>query len=279
MKDITDWLLGGDVSIRYLVHKTLLKSSAGELSRLQERIGTEGFAAELLKRRGANGHWGQWFYQPKWTSTHYTLTDLMDLGVPRSCPSCREMTARAFDECQLMTGGVNFAKSKQFCDVCVDGMVLRYAAYFLPDDRRAGRLAAFLLGAQQDDGGFGWDPDGGVSDAHTTICVLEGFLAYREAGFADGLPELGQAERLAVRYLFDNGLFMDGDPRFQKLSYPYRYRCDLLRVLEYFASAALPYDPRMRPALGWLLHKRRRDGRWDLENVHRGNAHITMEQK
>lgn len=70
----------------------------------------------------------------------------------------------------------------------------------------------------------------------------------------------------------------DADKRFRKLSFPYRYRYDLLRALEYFADKQVPYDPRMQPALDWLEAKRKKDGRWYLENEHKGNVHFTMEE-
>lgn len=70
---------------------------------------------------------------------------------------------------------------------------------------------------------------------------------------------------------------MDEDKRYRKLSYPFRYRYDLLRVLEYFVNAEFPYDERMAPALDWLSEKRGKDGLWPLENRHQGNEHCIME--
>lgn len=205
MNNIIEWLLDGDISVQYQVHKFLLRSDAGLLTGLQKRIESEGFGAELLSKRSENGHWGRWFYQPKWTSTHYTLTDLKNLGMPASCAPCREMVSRAFDECQLDSGGVNFAKSMIQCDICVDGMILDYAAYFCPDDLRCEKLAGFLLGEQKEDGGFGWSMSDPKSDTHTTISVLEGLLSYKSAGFTNHSDGIEAAGKRAVEYLFSNG--------------------------------------------------------------------------
>ena len=277
MDDVIRWLLEGDVSVQYLTHRSLLDSGADTLFALQRRTLTEGFGARLLACRGESGHWGRWFYQPKWTSTHYTLTDLKDLGVPQGCAPCREMVTRAFDECMIDSGGVNFAKSMVQCDVCIDGMVLGYASYFCPDEPRVEKLAGFLLGAAQPDGGYSWDAEGARSDPHTTICVLEGFHAYEKAGFRRLLPEIKAARQRALEWFYENGLFLGADARYEKLAFPYRYRYDLLRFLDYCAVAGIPCDSRMQPALDWLKSRRGSDGKWPLELMHKGNVHFEME--
>jgi hypothetical protein len=70
---IIDWLLSGDVSIRYQVYRNLLNI---ERQDLRNRIEKEGWGARFLALRNNNGHWGRGFYQPKWISTHYTLRAL-----------------------------------------------------------------------------------------------------------------------------------------------------------------------------------------------------------
>ena len=72
------WLLKGDVSIRYQVYRDLL---AENLEDLRERIATEGWGKAFLDCQNPDGHWGRSFYQPKWTSTHYTLLDLRNLEI------------------------------------------------------------------------------------------------------------------------------------------------------------------------------------------------------
>jgi len=79
--------------------------------------------------------------------------------------------------------------------------------------------------------------------------------------------------------LLSNRLFIDHcDKRFRKLSYPYRYRYDLLRALEYFARHQVPFDIRMQPAIDWLQGKRQKTGVWHLENQHPGNVHFPLEE-
>lgn len=280
MKEIMDWLLEGDVSIRYWTNKWLLESDPSMIDALQNRIPCEGFAKELLSRRTPSGHWGIHYYQKKWTSTHYTLTDLLNLGVPNNVPSCCEMVDRLFRECPASTGGINLAKSEHDSDICVEGMALNYGAYFSPRNPEVIRVVKHLLEVQKKDGGFSWDATSEKGDPHTTICVLEG-LHQVEASVPDhGISEIKDATDKAIEYLLANHLFIDdADRRFQKLSYPYRYRYDLLRVLEYFATHKVPYDNRMSDALVWLMKKRRSTGVWYLENIHKGNQHFLMEEE
>jgi hypothetical protein len=279
MKDVISWLLEGDVSVQYLTYKLLLDSDSTILEQLQNRIEAEGFGAEFLFHQKPNGHWDLHYYQRKWTSTHYTLLDLKNLGISPALIPCREMVLRLFEECQLPDGGMNLSKYEHPSDVCVDGMVLNYASYFCPEEPRLGKLAEFLLSAQKKDGSFSWDVNSNKGDPHTTICVLEGLGQFRAAVPGHKPLDIKVVEDAAIAFLLFNRLFIDDpDKRYRKLSYPYRYRYDLLRALEYLANQQIPYEPRMQPALDWLQAKRKKDGRWFLENQHKGNVHFTMEE-
>ncbi len=63
------------------------------------------------------------------------------------------------------------------------------------------------------------------------------------------------------------------------LTYPFRYRYDLLRALEYFALHRIPFCEPMRPALRWLQSKQTADGFWNLELVHKGALHFPLEER
>jgi hypothetical protein len=53
-KEIINWLLEGDVSIQYQVHRDLLDS---ERNKLQQQIENTGWGAKFLSKRKSNGHW------------------------------------------------------------------------------------------------------------------------------------------------------------------------------------------------------------------------------
>lgn len=158
-------------------------------------------------------------------------------------------------------------------------MVLNYASYFCPDDPRVIKLAQHLLSVQKADGGFTWDTLSEEGDPHTTICVLEGFGQLSISMPEHGLSGIEEAKTKAIEFLLSKKLFIeDADKRFRKLSYPYRYRYDLLRALGCFADQHISYDVRMQSAIDWLEAKKRKDGLWYLENQHKGNVHFSMEK-
>ena len=83
--------------------------------------------------------------------------------------------------------------------------------------------------------------------------------------------ELRQAELGCRELMLRHRLFRSDrtgaviDRRMLMLSYPSRWRYDILRALDYFRSAGAPYDPRMEHALAVVLEKRRSDGTWPLQ--------------
>ena len=278
MDNIISWLLNGDISIQYMTHRDLLGSDESTLSRLQGRIPTEGFGARFLASRTDTGHWGMHWYQKKWTSTHYTLLDLKNLCVPESLAPCVEMVTRMFEECALEDGGLNLTKSDLPSDVAVNGMILNYAGYFCGSDSRVSRLADHLLGCQLADGGFNWDRSSQEGEPHATICVLEGLAQFQRSGSSQRQGEVAEALEQGAAFLLSNHLFMHAkDRRFSLLSYPYRYRFDLLHALEFLTDLGIPLHPEMLPALEWLREKRKPDRLWYLEHVHQGNVHFEME--
>jgi hypothetical protein len=62
------------------------------------------------------------------------------------------------------------------------------------------------------------------------------------------------------------------------LSYPSRWRYDILRALDYFRLAEVEYDSRMDDAIDVLLKKRRVDNKWPVQARHPGQTHFDMEK-
>ena len=97
------WLLEGDVSIQYQVHRDLL---ATEKPLLQDRIATEGWGAQFLRYRKKDGHWGRQFYQPKWISTHYTILDLKNLAISQNNTAIRQSISQIIQNLKGPDGGI-----------------------------------------------------------------------------------------------------------------------------------------------------------------------------
>lgn len=283
-RHLITWLLEGDVSIQYQVHRDLL---ASKKNHLQARIATEGWGAQFLSCRNKAGHWGQRFYQPKWISTHYTLLDLKNLAIASTNHEIRQSIAQVIQTLKSPDGGISPFGTEQKSDVCVNGMFLNYAAYFgtNADDLRP--IIDFILTEHMKDGGFNCNSNGkGAvhSSMHTTISILEGILEYAKNGYVYRLQELQEAAKKSRTFLLQHRLFLSDqtgniiDKKWLMLSYPSRWKYDILRALDYFQSAGIKYDPRMQDALDILNQKRRKDNKWPVQAKHPGQTHFDMEK-
>ena len=279
-----NWLLEGDVAIQYQVQRDLLGSERPDL---QQRIATEGWGARFLQARQPNGHWGRGFYQPKWISTHYSLLDLRHLCLPADHPLPAESISIILRENKSEDGGINPARSIEHSDVCINGMVLNYGCYFGVPQEPLHSIVDFLITQHMPDGGFNCrsNRSGAVhSSLHTTISVLEGIWEYKIRGYTYRLDKLEEMAAAAREFILQHQLFLSDrtgeiiDKRFLMLSFPSRWRYDILRALDYFQAAGIPFDSRMQPALDVLLHKRRKDNTWPVQAKHAGQTHFDMEQ-
>ena len=68
------------------------------------------------------------------------------------------------------------------------------------------------------------------------------------------------------------------DLKLKNLSFPYRWRYDILRALEAFVMVGANYDERMADAIDEIVKKRRSDGTWPLQAKHPGQTHFEMEK-
>ena len=283
-RQLIAWLLEGDVSIQYQVHRDLL---ATEKPHLRARIATEGWGAQFLSYQKKEGHWGQRFYQPKWISTHYTILDLKNLAISQNNNEIRQSISQEIQKLKGLDGGIFPFGTEKKSDVCVNGMFLNYASYFGTEEDNLKSIVDFLLSEHMIDGGFNCNSNRkGVihSSLHSTISVLEGILEYAKNGFGYRLEELQEAEDKSRTFLLQHRLYRSDrtgniiDKKMLMLSYPSRWKYDILRALDYFQFAGINYDPRMRDALDILNKKRRKDNKWPVQAKHPGQTHFDMEK-
>lgn len=139
-----------------------------------------------------------------------------------------------------------------------------------------------LVAERLRDGGWNCEAENGsvVSSFHTTLDVLDGLLAYERA---TGSAEARSARRTGEEYLLERCLFRRKstgevvDPAFLDFAFPYYWRYDVLRALDYFRDAGADPDPRMAEAVEIVRSKRQPDGRWLLDRVHPGRVHFDLE--
>lgn len=75
--ELTNWLLFSDVSIQYQVYRDFLGVVPKDL---QKRIANEEWGKSFLNAKKPNVQRSAGCYRPKWTTSHYTLIDLCNLG-------------------------------------------------------------------------------------------------------------------------------------------------------------------------------------------------------
>ncbi len=284
-QQLIDWLQTADVSIQFQARRDLLGDDRKDL---QRRIAREGWGKQFLANRNPNGHWGDRFYQPKWTSTHYTLLDLRNLNLPPENRTARDSIHLVLDSSMAADGGIRLGPStSKHSDVCVNAMFLNYASYFQTDEQKLCTVVDSILNEIMPDGGFNCRTtrSGAThSSLHTTISVLEGLLEFLKAGNHYRFNEINHARKSAEEFILKHRLYLSDRTGqiirkdFLKMTYPSRWRYDIVRALDYFRYSGSKWDHRMEPAMTVLLKKRNRDGTWNMQAAHPGKVHFVMEK-
>lgn len=273
------WLLEGDPSVVWQVQRDLVDAPETTWSATRLRVATEGWGAQLLELRAPDGQWGGGLYQPKWTSTFYTLQLLVQLGIAPTHPLARESCRLLLREGVQPWGGVSLWRSQR-TDVCVGAMLITMACNLgLANEPEVHRAVTHLCDVQLGDGGWNCDPRGTHSSFHTTLSAMEALHAYQDALGKD--PALEDKWQQAHAFFLAHQLYRSHTTgevvraSFARPHFPTRWFFDVLRCLEHLATAKAGFDPRLKPALHELT-KRQRDGRWRASK-HTGPVHFVLE--
>ncbi|MCB0745343.1 MAG: hypothetical protein KDC67_15645 [Ignavibacteriae bacterium] len=276
------WLLAGDPSIQYQVNRDLLNR---ENESLQNIISQKGWGAKYLSLQNQNGHWGFGFYQPKWISTHYTLLDLKNLCISPKTKKIQNIIEKVLNNEMLRENDSKHNIVSE--DICINGMVLNYASYFKSNENNLKSIVDYLLDNQMNDGGFNCHSTriGAVhSSLHTTLSVLEGLFEFRINNYTYKIQKIKKVESEVIEFILQHKLYKSDKtgsiikPSFTRMPYPPRWKYDVLRCLDFFQYAKVPYDSRMNDALELILSKRGSNGVWKLQAKHPGKVHFEMEK-
>jgi hypothetical protein len=279
-KSVMKWLLDGDPSIRWQVMRDLTEEPQERVAAERSRVSSEGWGSRLLDRQRSDGTWGDGIAGRTWESTLYTLLLLRDMGLDPASEPARMAVGRVRDQ---VTWGPEFGDAPFFdgeVEPCINGGVLALGGYF---GEINDRLAERLLGEQLEDGGWNCEAERGSvrSSFHTTICVLEGLLAYEKAKGATAT--VTDARVRAHEYLLERRLFRrlsTGeviDDNWTRFSFPTTWHYDVLRGLDYLRSAGVEPDERVAEAVGLVAKRRHQNRRWPLHHPHRDPVHLDME--
>lgn len=284
-KEIIDWLLKGDPSIRFQTMRDLLNTDKELLIKEQQKISNEGWGAKLLSLQDSSDMWANGLYSPKWISTTYTMLLLRRMGLLPDNEQTKKACYILLEKGFYSDGGINFSTTINYSETCITGMVLSILAYFRYDDERLMKIVEHILKQQMKDGGWNCQSYKGAthSSFHTSISVLEGLTEY-EKNYSTHTKEIKEAEKKAIEFLLIHKLFRSHrtgeivDKRMTLFSFPPRWHYDIMKVLDYFQYSNIEKEKRMEDALKILKKKERKDHTWTSQNKHPGKTFFEMEQ-
>ncbi len=285
---VIDWLLDSDPAIRWQVLRDLTDASPDAVAAERARVEKEGWGARLLALEGADGLWdgGACFPasytggepgQP-WTATMHTLQTLQTFGLDPSSGAARRAIALVAEHGRWEHAGQRYFDGE--VEPCINGRTIEAGAYYMLD---VSPLVDRILGERLADGGWNCEAENGSvrSSFDTTMTVLDGLLEFERATGRSG--KVREARRSGEEYLLARDLFRRKstgqvvNPEYLDFAFPYYWRYDVLRALDYFCRSGAEPDSRMAAAVDIVRSKRQPDGRWLLDRVHPGRVHFDLE--
>jgi hypothetical protein len=284
----TDWLLDSDPAIRWQALRDLTGASPDEVAAERARVEREGWGARLLALEGADGMWdgGACFPasytggepgQP-WTATMHTLQTLQIFGLDPASGAARRAISLIAEHGRWEHAGQRYFDGE--VEPCINGRTIETGAYYGVD---VSPIVDRILGERLADGGWNCEAENGSvrSSFDSTITVLDGLLEFERA--TGGSPSVREARRSGEEYLLERSLFRrksTGEvvsPEYLDFAFPYYWRYDVLRALDYFRRSGAEPDSRLGAAVDVVRSKRQPDGRWLLDRVHPGRVHFDFE--
>lgn len=274
------WLLDADPSIRWQVMRDITREPDEVVAAERARVAAEGWGAELLARQQDDGQW--MVPDPEWplAPTLYTLLLLKAMGLDPASEAAQQAVGLVRDRVTwAFWGNAPFFEGE--VEPCINGGVLAVGAYF---GEASERLVDRLLSEQLADGGWNCDAERGStrSSFHTTICVLEGLLAFEKAH--GGAPAVAEARRRAQAYLLERRMLRRAttgeviSQAWTRFAFPSYWRYDLLRGLDYLRDAGVAFEERLAESVELVARRRHQNGRWPLGQRHPENhVDLTME--
>lgn len=269
--DPTPWLLEkSDPAVRAMTLRQLLDRTSRDvdLREAQQRAMASPPISTILKRERADGSWvGPNLYQPKYQSTHWQNLLLIEYGADPNDPRVRRAARRVLEDVQdPEASGMGWVFSQDHGGSCFVGNVVRYVSLAgYGADARVEPLVQRLLRE---------------SKKYDAACPINGNdpCAWGYARLVWGLAALPESARtrevertlrrgveFLLSYKLEGGRYPTAtEPSYlwRQLSFPLFYQADVLFVLRAIDAAGALDDPRIQPALAWLLARQDSRGRW-----------------
>jgi hypothetical protein len=181
-------------------------------------------------------------------------------------------------------GGIDVSSRRTGSEVCITAMAVALFYWFQVEDPRRRTVLEALLRRQLPDGGWNCSRPSSHGSFHTTASAMEAMRECAMTPAPDAPEEVASAEEGGRRFLLAHRLFRSHrtgeivNEQFLRLSFPPRWHYDVLRGLELFWAAGRLDDPRLEEAIDVVSGKRRKDGRWPLQQRWAGETWFEMEK-
>jgi hypothetical protein len=267
--DLIQWLLQARTpSIQNITLRKLLGRPEGDsdVKSVQQAMNAAGPIPEILTHQTEAGCWSgeHSYYTPKYTSTHWSMLLLTELGVDSNDPRMRKgaafMLAATQNELMLTLKKGGFGLS------CFWGNLLRYTLHCgQADSLQIQDILQYLANEAQNN----WccPYNGRLPCAWGAARALWGLAALP----AENCPPIAEAaKKSGISFLLENHRLAAADyptpgkvhPLWFRLNFPLFYQADILFVLRVMAEFRKLDHPGAQPAIEWLISKRKPDGHW-----------------
>jgi len=232
-------------------------------SHIKEVIDTSNIAKTIISKQDLKtSFWSEGVYSPKYTSTHYSLLILCELGIDLSKTRYLKAIEILLKNLWYKDGKVSNYRHQ---DICVVAMMIRICSQARLNDIRLYEMIDYILDHKMSDGGWNcsWErrPYPKQSSLHTTLSVLEAFANLKELNYSYRLQEINEGCKTGSEYILTKRLFKSvrtGETirkDMLKFPFPYGWKYDVLRALYVMANLNIPYDERMEDGLKYILNR------------------------
>jgi len=305
--DPLPWLLDGEEpAVRHRALRELLDRPSDDPEVVEARRAAMATPpiATILAEQDPEGWWvtpGAG-YVPKYRSTVWSLMFLDQMGADGSDPRIRAACEYVLAHTQAPSGGfASMGGAQRPTDGsvihCLNGNLLSALIGFgWLDDERVQRAVAWQAASIT---GEGMTKYSGTTRGPGFQCgineglpcgwgAVKAVLALARVPVASRTPAVARALEAGVEFLLSvdpaTAMYPMGwgntepSEKWWKLGFPSGYVADILQVMEAVCEAGYGADPRLRPAVDWLLTKQDASGRFVNEYRHPGRMHIDIDR-
>ncbi|MGZ8512572.1 MAG: nitrogen fixation protein NifH [Candidatus Limnocylindria bacterium] len=301
------WLLEAAApAVRHRTLRELLDlppDSAEVIEARRAAMRTDPIAAILLSQH-PEGWWVKpgGGYSPKYTGTVWSLIFLDQLGADGTDPRVRAACAYLLDHAQSPSGGFGFSGGaahppSSTVAHCLNGNLLRaYIGFGWLDDERVQQSIAWQAAAITGDGDIRWyrtatsGPGFECAANEHLSCgwgAAKAVLALARIPPQRRTPAVDRALEVGVDFLLSvdpaTAVYPMGwgntkpNGSWFRLGFPSGYVADVLQVMEAVCEAGAGGDPRLDPAVDWLLAQQDAQGRWVNRYPYLGKMHVDID--